>query len=547
MTMDVVVVGRFSALARPAATTGSELPTDGHGRFWPSARREKPESRDDGTTWHGRRSTRPTVLSTLDFCSGSFDFASHLRDGCEPMRRCLRALQTSIHNPHSSYATRRQSHANLHVPLVNPASCRATCQVAPRAAFLTHYSTKGGSDQLSLWSESGCDDVEDQLTVLEERRQTFTTALQTLVAMTASTVSLSPEKHIRQHSSPATNIRTQNSDVCRIHHSRFWQQLRVLVQPKSQASPLTNSRIRTLFDDATRAKELGIEAYVLAVACCTRNNNYSLLRHLMQHAQANGIGPDIQLCNTVLGLFVNSRSLSLWSQGLSMFASIGLRADTSTWNQLLTLSSSRQKAIVLANMGTCNVPRDHVTRGILLPVTATLQTDDVDLDSNFGLAGWTPKLGDVLVGELLKRGEINKVLALMQDQAFPMSLDSFNQIITKLREVPPRRMAHLRAARSACKSLEARGIKPSGRTLLSLIMLGDFLREAGFVEMVYEAASTRKLVDFEMRRRRNVSVKRKVERRQRFKRPKTWSQWLRGREDVCVEVGDESTEQHCSA
>ncbi|CCG82727.1 protein of unknown function [Taphrina deformans PYCC 5710] len=275
------------------------------------------------------------------------------------------------------------------------------------------------------------------------------------------------------------------------------------------------------------ARDLNVEAYTIVVSFCVRTNDFSLLRHFMEHAQKSQVVPDTILANTMLGIFVNIPSLAGWSAALQVFAMLRLQADTSTWNQLLALSDPCQKLIVFDRMQALAVPRDNVTLGSLIPLARAQYGSTHSFLENLDYGKWDPRLGDTLIGHLLSLRDSQTCIDLLKNTKFPVTIEGYNQVISHLRKIPALKVNHQKLARTICQSLVDRGSAPNMDTFLFLFRLSGFIRTKDYGDMIYNVACESGLASKELRLARKAQVRQR--RRDAFvlsSPPISWRQWL---------------------
>lgn len=466
------------------------------------------------------------------------------------MRRCLNRLNQVSQARPSVSCSRGLASGGVDSLRQNSTSSQARF-LHSATKGVAQASVVGGSGDLSggdaasmqAWSRSGEQDLDDQYELLEKRRQAFTTAMQTVRAMTPSFTGA--RYHVRSDRRPAEvqmlfEDEPPSSDPTVVEGQDFVYPeqepqmafLRALFRT-TQESPLdsvvASQRIIAMFDDPRNRCRLSIQAYTIAVSFALRIYDFRLLRRFMTHAQENSIIADTSLCNTVLGIFVHDNDLFSWSVALQMFGNAGIKANTDTWNQLLTLSDRQQKQFVLREMYAVGLKGDVVTQGIMLPLQRTYFSSTEEFVLSLKHVEWTPTLGDVLIGELLSTKDSTVARKLLEDDRFQLSIEGIEQILSHVLRISAQSFNHHKVTRQLCQQMSARSLTPRRRTFLILYRLGRRIRNSAYSDMIYSTAYDRNLIHPKLRTERSNQKRRGLfDSRQALRRTSlTWETWLR--------------------
>lgn len=368
-----------------------------------------------------------------------------------------------------------------------------------------------------------------------ERRETFRTAVNILMNMTPDNPPLRQRPgQYRQHTRFPTELVHDNradqdkNDPHKVETSSFTSQIHKMTRSTPANSEVLAHRLQIMFDDPIYRQDLSLAAYTIAASYALRISNFRLLRHFMLHAQRNGVTADVNLCNTVLAIFVHRRDLRSWSAAAQEFAHVGMKADVNTWNQLLTLSSSEEKVVLIERLRVANIEGNSITEGIMLPLKRkSFRSTEAFLDS-LDFSNWPPVLGDVLIGELLQTKDLRHILELFNNDQFSFTIQGIEQILSHMYSIRTNRFPHLRITKQVCSTLTRRGLVPRPLTWLRLFRLGAALKQSGYTDMIYHLAKEKKLINNDLWLARRSDLKRRKQKgfKPREKRKLTWDKWI---------------------
>lgn len=410
-------------------------------------------------------------------------------------------------------------------------------------------STKEASSkelELTEWSLSGDNDISDQHSYLETRNYAFTRALETLLVMTPKTPTIlfqgsyssgieDPSSSIPRSADHPKGLiwqRQLGRDTRNNHYTKgsFIRHIYNMTRRTPAISAEISQKLCVLFDDFYNRRRLNVTAYTIAVSYALRISDYRLLRHFVNHAQKRSIMPNTALCNTVLATFVHDNDLSSWNVALKRFNELGIKANTDTWNQLLTIADRQQKVLLLRQMQNANVEGNHITQAIMLPLRRECFHSTKAFLQSLPFRQRNAKFGDALIGELLRTKELTYVLKLLYDAEFQLSIIGFEQILSHMYRITTHTFNHSKHTRTVCAALTKRDVAMRPQTFVILFKLGQRIKNAAYSNMIYCTAVKQDLVNAALHRARKEQYRLLSEGARTRVDQKTldWCQWLAG-------------------
>lgn len=402
----------------------------------------------------------------------------------------LGATKCLLASPRAKFIDRRRFSRALHGPEPLQSVQQQNTTSEPKRA-----------QHLLEWANDVEQDTRDQLLYVKEQREAFPEALNLLKAIsTGAGHSLQRREtgiQIIDHHPVARPSRSPVHESLTTSQSWLLQKIYFLTRKGNPTQSAAVCRqLKSLFNDSQSESGLSVQAYVIVVAYCLRIYNFKLLRYFMKHSQQHNIVANIALCNTVLGIFVHEKDLLSWTGALQMFANVGIRAETDTWNQFLTLCNRAQKVAALREMTALNIRPDEITKGIMLPIErTTFGTTQAFLQSLEGQS-WSGRLGDVLLGELCATKDLRIAVDLLHKPGFRFTIEGIDQLLASVLRTSTDRLNHHKLTRQICRGWVVRGLKARKRTFLLLLRMNRRIKSAAYAQMIESTAFAQGLESF---------------------------------------------------
>lgn len=290
------------------------------------------------------------------------------------------------------------------------------------------------------------------------------------------------------------------------HRDPFVMEMKRLARNGARNSMETVLNINRHLDSRSASRAALTYAYEIALGYATRLRKFAWLRQLAQNMISRDLAVTTRAMNATLGLFAAEGSLDQWHLVFVAFSNLGVLADTSTWNQLLTLCTTTEQTSVFAKMEELDIVPDHVTLAIMMPLWRARYSSAAAFLQAFESVDWTPSLGDILVAMLVHEGErvvaVNLILSSQRMQLSPTGAERLlDAQLRFVRASPLGRSLKYRTSVGLQNEFLRRGIQFSPKMYHLLMEIAIKLRKSSWHALLQESYELQCMLDANFARR----------------------------------------------